>query len=1089
MSNRQSALLRVPVSIRNRIYYLCARTSSPYPTSRFIFALNSWRESRRFNEPARNIHSLLQSCKTVYEEVIAFLYSSGIFVIRYSGPGSLEPLQWLSTTALASLTCLKIVLNQAACHYQLRSFSCCSEGEFPCWAGTLEDSCRNTICKIVAAKPREPHGPPLRCHDIQGQDMLAEWQAVVVHLSHGLTAGRLELALVCDIASREPDIATAVITPLRLLPRLRDCHVRLSAARETKLQQMAEALVANLTGDMHRSPILNTTSRGAACELLNLPREIRLRILEYTDLVTPLKEVNWSRLVNGYWASQMSPRNVSVDPDCPSDIRNGCQFSWCWHQPNYKAPIGCFCRVYHSSASSFCGCWAPPAALFLVCRRLCDEARYVFFSRNRFIVRDNFERLDLLDYPYNSFAASDFLKRIVPERSLPHLRFLELVFPPFSYSTWPRADHPASNDWRETLQWSRGRLNLPALTIRLEDECELKDRWERFVLGDERYESQCCEGEEPLYSSWTCHRIYSFLGVASQDYQARHVFDLHRNHRMSERLKRQKRRLEFYGLLLSCRTIYKEAAALLYSANIFIIHAESSTGPFDPLLALTTTALSSLTHLKIVVNQTSCHLKVSEVHSVSDCCLATDEPFGPGRSWCGANHDKLHQAALRSTEPSAISLLKDWNTAARHLSEISPGSMTLFFVCHVEHGDVEAGRLALAPLLRLPCLKSCHVRISKRPNLQLRRLADDAVQKSIGIAAPMTSSGVTSHFLNLPRELRLRILGFTDLVTPIKEVSWDGQAYRANRPTYSMPHQAGYNDNLQFCCRRDHHYGCQFRNCWLKPERSADYHAGCFCRLEHTAVSSLCQCWAPPTYLFLICRTLYYETQHIFFFANRFIIHDYGDLMNPRNFAALPWVETYPNTRLTASRFLRDQVPGSSLRSLRLLELTFPAYSYHAWPTSEHTAITDWIETIEYIKDKINGPGLTLRGYKSILSPLTRLSQDSRGGPLHRFYAHLAYHWAYTQDNLSMAGTDVQKYYRFIRCQEKRLKEEAERMYAKAPSDDDEDIPCHGIEHFHEVSQEVLNKPLEAWEGEEREGKEPRISFWHFCHEVMRSSG
>ncbi|KAK4170987.1 hypothetical protein QBC36DRAFT_340830 [Triangularia setosa] len=635
----------------------------------------------------------------------------------------------------------------------------------------------------------------------------------------------------------------------------------------------------------------------------------------------------------------------------------------------------------------------------------------------------------------------------------------------------------------------------------------------------------------------TRHRIYSFLGVASQDYQARHVFDLHRNHRMPERQKRQKRQLGFHGLLLSCQTIYKEAAALLYSANIFIIHAESSIGPFDPLLALTTTALSSLTHLKIVVNQTSCHLEVSEAHSVSDCCLATDEPFGPGRSWCGANHDKLHRAALRSTEPSAISLLKDWNTAARHLSEITPGHMTLFFVCDVEHGDVEAGRLALAPLQKLPCLKGCHVRISKRPNIQLRRLADDAVQKSVGIVAAMTSSRVIPHFLNLPRELRLRILGFTDLVTPIKEVSWDGQAYRANRPTYSMPHQAGYNDNLQFSCRRDHHYGCQFSNCWLKPERSADYHAGCFCRLEHTTVSSLCQCWSPPTYLFLICRTLYYETQHIFFSANRFIIHDYGDLMNPRNFAAPSWVESYPNSRLTASRFLRDQVPGSSLRSLRLLELTFPAYSYHVWPTSEHTAITDWIETIEYIKDKINGPGLTLRvimlnppgtaphghdtltgeqgrqieqGYQSILSPLTRLSQDSRGGPLHRFYAHLAYPWAYTQDNLSMVGTDVQKYYRFIRCQEKRLKEEAEKMVLgdgrylrqlgcntkawllqdiKTPPDDDEDIPCHGIEHFHEVSQEVLNKPLEAWEREEREGKEPRISFWHFCQEVMRSSG
>lgn len=644
----------------------------------------------------------------------------------------------------------------------------------------------------------------------------------------------------------------------------------------------------------------------------------------------------------------------------------------------------------------------------------------------------------------------------------------------------------------------------------------------------------------------TRRRIYEFMGVAATEHVAASlVFNLHRNHHISATDKPVKRHLGFHGLLLSCRTIYKEAAGLLYAENIFVIH--SSPGPSDPLLALTGTALGSLTCLKVVLNHTSCHQETSGGDNVADCCLATDELPSVRRSWCERTHSKAHQPPLRSTDPSALSLLLKWEAAARHLSEIPQDRLTLFFVCDVDHGDVEAGKLALAPLLTLPRLKGCHVRLGNRPDFELQNLVDEVVQKCLGLVplprtqcSAASSSQVASHFLDLPRELRLRILGFTNLVTPIKEVSWDGQAYRANRPTYSMRHQAGYNNDLHISCRRDHHHGCRFNNCWLECITPGNYHAGCFCRLQHTAVSSHCRCWAPPTDLFLVCRTLYYEAQHVFFSTNRFIVHDYGDMLDPDIIPSLPWVDTYPNTRLTASRFLRDQVPPNSLASLRFLELVFPAYMHHSWPSSpDHPAITDWVDTVKYVNDKINGPGLTLRvitinppgtppvghdrltvdqgrqieqAYHNILSPLARF-QDSRRGPLHRFYAHLAYPWAYTEDTMTMMATDVQKYYAFIRSQENRLKEAAEKMvlgddryYKKmsfsacstrldpleAPephTGDDSDAQSPTIDYFHEVSHEVLNKPLEVWEREEREGKEPRISYWHFCHEVMRSSG
>lgn len=66
-----------------------------------------------------------------------------------------------------------------------------------------------------------------------------------------------------------------------------------------------------------------------------------------------------------------------------------------------------------------------------------------------------------------SFAASDFLKFMVTEKCLSHLRSIELIFPAFSYRTWPLENQPAALEWTKTIKWARSKLNLPGLTLRL----------------------------------------------------------------------------------------------------------------------------------------------------------------------------------------------------------------------------------------------------------------------------------------------------------------------------------------------------------------------------------------------------------------------------------------------------------------------------------------------------------------------------------------------------------------------------------------------------------------------------------------------
>lgn len=100
--------------------------------------------------------------------------------------------------------------------------------------------------------------------------------------------------------------------------------------------------------------------------LLTLPRELRFRILSYTDLITPLKEVEWSRDSgdSGTFVALYPRCRILRRLRCPPHIRHGRRFFNCWAASHSKPGIGCFCQVRHSAASSTCMFWAPPTALF-----------------------------------------------------------------------------------------------------------------------------------------------------------------------------------------------------------------------------------------------------------------------------------------------------------------------------------------------------------------------------------------------------------------------------------------------------------------------------------------------------------------------------------------------------------------------------------------------------------------------------------------------------------------------------------------------------------------------------------------------------
>ncbi|KAG7289946.1 hypothetical protein NEMBOFW57_006323 [Staphylotrichum longicolle] len=484
-------LLRLPPSLRRRIYGFVGLTASSItPGTLGRFDLHGGLvDPYAPSATASTFHGLLLSCRTIHAEAAAIVYSCNGFILRYdpANPEPLRPLHALTATALASLTSLTIILNQASCHqigYTDLGY-CCVEGRDDKWSGLTE-------CEF---KHGDLHQSPLLAHGdndfAAAQHLLAEWSLAAARLS-SVPAGRLELALVCDIDpshKRALEVASLVTAPLRLLPQLRDCRIRLCKIPDARLQQIAwdSVLQARHTAaPPYYSPMPSARTKAT---LVGLPRELRLRILEHTDLIAPGREVTWSRQDQGYLTVA---RGDYFEED---DLR---VFFHCWNSSeSFPFFHGCFCRRRHAAFSSACKCWAPPGPLFLVCRTLYQDAQFTFFSGNRFIVHDyktsrcwalpgfrewsneNLEQpewsqepeetytVSPYSYPESRFAASQFLREVVPAHCLAYLRFLELVFPPYLAQTWPRGDHPVLQDWQATVDWLLDKVDAPALTLRL----------------------------------------------------------------------------------------------------------------------------------------------------------------------------------------------------------------------------------------------------------------------------------------------------------------------------------------------------------------------------------------------------------------------------------------------------------------------------------------------------------------------------------------------------------------------------------------------------------------------------------------------
>ena len=381
-------------------------------------------------------YALLQTNRTIYTEVSSYIYSNNRFFIHYRTRRSLQQLRNLSPTTLAYLRHLTIHLTVASCE-----------------AGHL-------CCKAYPGRQAscDEHDRALSMSTERYPTILHEWMLTAAYVFRYISSSTLQFHFVCDVSA--PTMGQRVVAPLSTVLPLASCAVRLARRPDPVLQGLARETALRAMGRDHAA------TPTTPFRFLALPPELQKHILYFTDLVSPLSEIQYSpdRAYHLHYRNFYCGRM-----DCPDSVHHACTFRNCWQRG--EGNIGCFCSARHAAFWTECRCWRPPTALFLVSKAVLEVAREVFLGANRFIIVPEgggswVTCRDVVDRSPERMPAAIFLTQAVPRGALRHLRFLEVVFPPFR-TPWMLPHEPAYQQWQEAIEIVRDHLTLPALTIRV----------------------------------------------------------------------------------------------------------------------------------------------------------------------------------------------------------------------------------------------------------------------------------------------------------------------------------------------------------------------------------------------------------------------------------------------------------------------------------------------------------------------------------------------------------------------------------------------------------------------------------------------
>ena len=161
--------------------------------------------------------------------------------------------------------------------------SCCRRLTIMLNVFTHHDAqCRCLYCHSSISDTNPPSNSTFDSTSNGFLDFLPTWKKIVDHLALSANVSKLELKLICDV--EDSKAADLILGPLKQL-KLSKCTLRLNEKYIPELEYLARQAVLRATS---HNPAIRDPFR-----FLDLPTELRQRILSFTDLVTPFREIEW----------------------------------------------------------------------------------------------------------------------------------------------------------------------------------------------------------------------------------------------------------------------------------------------------------------------------------------------------------------------------------------------------------------------------------------------------------------------------------------------------------------------------------------------------------------------------------------------------------------------------------------------------------------------------------------------------------------------------------------------------------------------------------------------------------------------------
>lgn len=380
-------------------------------------------------------YRLLYVSRAVSEEVSSILYSENKFRICRSNPRGLLPLRNLGRRALASLTSLSVSLNACPCNAE------------HCLRGIRYH------CRACTYCPPRDCDKPLGRISRYDRSVISEWSSLVSRIAIHISPSKLRLVLICESADYET--AFEAVQPLKVMPMLKECLIRLDQRPNHEFRRLTEVTIAQVTG--RSMDYLKSIFR-----FKELPEEIRQQILGHTDLVAP---------VSLQWYPESGLVTHSYCERCT------------------KAWDIFYCPFIYAVFTDNCRCWRMPRDKFLVSRKLREDAIRIFYSRNHFIIRP-YGSIGV-HYTTNPGRAGDLRTfPYLPQHAFRHLRSIEWVFPPYDGSLYD-AHEKHLQDWSDTIDLIAHTTDVSRLSLTVDLESGVRELRGLYAQGilDNRYDA------------------------------------------------------------------------------------------------------------------------------------------------------------------------------------------------------------------------------------------------------------------------------------------------------------------------------------------------------------------------------------------------------------------------------------------------------------------------------------------------------------------------------------------------------------------------------------------------------------------------